>query len=94
MTEREAAGIVTGGMARDKHVDGLMEKLLRAIECSLAASQAARETVEEILKKGAETAIFFAGTDGGSEASQGEDVELTPQDREFLRTLSIRPDSA
>jgi len=25
-------------MARDKHVDGLMEKLLKAIECSLAAS--------------------------------------------------------
>lgn len=81
-------------MARDRHVDGLMEKLLRAIECSLAASQAARETVEEILKRGAGTAIFFAGADAGSEAPAADDVELTPQDREFLRTLSIRPDSA
>ncbi len=81
-------------MARDKHVDGLMEKLLRAIECSLAASEAARETVEEILKRRADTAIFFVGTDAGSEVSRGEDLELTPQDREFLRTLSIRADSA
>ena len=81
-------------MARDQDVDRLMEKLLRAIECSLAASEAARETVEEILRRGAGTAIFFAGTDAGAEVSEGEHIELTPQDREFLRTLSIRPDSA
>ena len=81
-------------MARDRHIDGLMEKLLKAIECSLAASQAARETVEEILKRGADTAIFFAGADADPKASQGEEIQLTPQDREFLRTLSIRPDSA
>ena len=79
-------------MARAKHIDGFMEKLLKAIECSLAASQAARETIEEILKRGADTAIFFAGADG--KAAEGEEVHLTPQDREFLRTLSIRPDSA
>ena len=81
-------------MARDKHIDGLMEKLLKAIECSLAASQAARETIEEILKRGADTAIFFAGADANSRALEGEEIQLTPQDREFLRTLSIRPDSA
>ena len=81
-------------MARDKHVDGLMEKLLKAIECSLAASQAARETVEEILKRGADTAIFFSGTPADPKAPAGEELRLTPQDREFLRTLSIRPDSA
>lgn len=78
-------------MPRDRHVAGLMEKLLRAIECSLAATEAARETVEEILKRGADTAIFFAGA--GAETPPAEDVVLTPQDREFLRTLSIRPDS-
>lgn len=71
-----------------------MGKLLKAIECSLAASQAARETVEEILKRGADTAIFFTGTDADPKAPEGEEVQLTPQDREFLRTLSIRPDSA
>jgi TRAP-type uncharacterized transport system substrate-binding protein len=81
-------------MARDKHIDGLMEKLLKAIECSLAASQAARETIEEILKRGADTAIFFAGADADSRALEGEEIQLTAQDREFLRTLSIRPDSA
>ncbi len=81
-------------MARDKHIDGLMEKLLKAIECSLAASQAARETIEEILKRGADTAIFFARADADPGALEGEEIQLTPQDREFLRTLSIRPDSA
>ncbi len=81
-------------MVRDKHIDRLMEKLLKAIECSLAASQAARETVEEILKRGADTAIFFAVAAADPRAPQGEEIQLTPQDREFLRTLSIRPDSA
>lgn len=81
-------------MARDKHVDGLMEKLLKAIECSLAASQAARETVEEILKRGADTAIFFASAAVEPKFPGDDEVQLTPQDREFLRTLSIRPDSA
>jgi predicted dinucleotide-utilizing enzyme len=80
-------------MSRDKHIDGLMEKLLKAIECSLAASQAARETIEEILKRGADTAIFFAGAAVDGKAPEGEESQLTPQDREFLRTLSIRPDS-
>ena len=81
-------------MAQHKHIDGLMEKLLKAIECSLAASQAARETIEEILKRGADTAIFFAGAAPDPKAPQVEEIQLTPQDREFLRTLSIRPDSA
>ena len=81
-------------MARDKPIDRLMEKLLKAIECSLAASQAARETVEEILRRGADTGIFFAGAAADPKAPQGEEIRLTPQDREFLRTLSIRPDSA
>lgn len=71
----------THGMARGRHVDGLMEKLLRAIECSLAASQAARETIEEIFR-GADAIVL-----------EGDELELTRQDREFLRSLSIRPDS-
>jgi len=81
-------------MARDKHVDGLMEKLLKAIECSLAASQAARETVEEILKRGADTAIFFTGAAVEPKVPGDDAVQLTREDREFVRTLSIRPDSA
>ena len=78
----------TDGMGRDKHIDGLMEKLLKAIECSLAASQTARETIEEILKRGADTGIFFAGAKSPSDPS----AELTPQDKEFLRAVSIKPD--
>ncbi len=66
-----------------------MEKLLRAIELSLKATEASREAVQEILKRGAETGIFFTGT-RGAEAADGFD--LTEQDRDFLRSLSIRPD--
>lgn len=66
-----------------------MKKLLHTIEVSLAAAEAAREAVQEILKRGAETGIFFAGT-----KQRGTDpgVELTAQDRAFLRAVSIRPD--
>ena len=67
-----------------------MKKLLQAIEVSLAAAEAAREAVQEILKRGAETGIFFAGTKNGAGESS---MELTAQDREFLRAVSIRPDT-
>ena len=66
-----------------------MDKLLRAIEVSLKATEASRDAVQEILKRGAETGIFFTG---GRDAKQPEGFELTDQDRDFLRSLSIRPD--
>jgi len=77
-------------MAPDRHADRLMEKLLRAIELSLRATEASRDAVQEILKRGAETGIFFTG---GPDAKQPEGFELTDQDRDFLRSLSIRPDA-
>ena len=61
-----------------------MDKLLRAIEVSMKATEASREAVQEILRRGAETGIFFAGGRAGD--------DLTEQDRDFLRSLSIRPD--
>ena len=64
-----------------------MRKLIRAIEVSLDATAAAREAVQEILRRGADTGIFF--TRGRAETPSSE---LTPQDKEFLRALSIRPD--
>jgi len=74
---------------RDRHVERLMGKLLQAIEVSLKATEASREAVQEILKRGADTGIFFAGT----RKPDGDDsFELTDQDRDFLRSLSIRPD--
>ncbi|HEY7869619.1 MAG TPA: hypothetical protein VIF59_10345 [Methylomirabilota bacterium] len=76
-------------MTQERPVDGLMEKLLRAIELSLKATAASREAVQEILKRGAETGIFFSGA-RGTESADGFD--LTEQDRDFLRSLSIRPD--
>ena len=79
---------------RDRHVERLMDKLFQAIEVSLKATEASREAVQEILKRGADTAIFFAGAAADPKAPRGEEIQLTPQDREFLRTLSIRPDSA
>ena len=76
-------------MSPDAHVDRLMGKLVRAVEVSLKATQAARDAVAEILKRGAETGIFFAK---GRDAQAPTVFELTDQDRDFLRSLSIRPD--
>lgn len=65
-----------------------MEKLLRAIELSLKATEASRDAVQEILKRGAETGIFFAG----ARDTPADGFDMTEQDRDFLRSLSIRPD--
>ena len=77
-------------MSPDAHVDRLMGKLVRAVLVSLKATQAARDAVAEILKRGAETGIFFAKGRGARPPTTG--FELTEQDRDFLRSLSIRPD--
>jgi hypothetical protein len=74
--------------AREPHLDALMKKLLRTIEVSLAATDAARDAVQEIIKRGADTGIFFAGAKGRGNPTP----ELTAQDKEFLRAVSIRPD--
>ena len=76
-------------MSSDAHVDRLMGKLVRAVEVSLKATEAARDAVAEILKRGAETGIFFAH---GRAAPPPTSFELTEQDRDFLRSFSIRPD--
>jgi hypothetical protein len=76
-------------MTQERSADRLMEKLLRAIELSLKATEASREAVQEILRRGAETGIFFSGARG---AAGAEGFDLTEQDRDFLRSLSIRPD--
>jgi hypothetical protein len=75
-------------MSREPHLDALMKRLMRAVEISLAATDAARDAVQEILRRGADTGIFFSGTRGRGNPTP----ELTPQDREFLRAVSIRPD--
>ena len=81
-------------MAPDRHADRLMEKLLRAIEVSLQATEASRDAVQEILKRGAETGIFFAGVrDATPPSTRADGLELTDQDRDFLRSLSILPDA-
>ena len=75
-------------MARDRQIDALLKKLLQTIEASLSAADAARDAVQEILRRGADTGIFFAGSKKGVTIS----AELTTQDKEFLRTVSIKPD--
>ena len=40
-------------MTQERPADRLMEKLLRAIEVSLKATEASREAVQEILRRGA-----------------------------------------
>jgi hypothetical protein len=96
-------------MLSDRQIDRLMDKLLRSIEVSLRATEASREAIREILRRGAETSIFFAARVGqigdagratgptesrAAGASPGDVAfDLTQQDRDFLRSLSIRPDS-
>jgi hypothetical protein len=75
-------------MAKERQVDALMKKLLHAIEVSLSATEAARDAVQEILKRGADTGIFFSGAKTRGTMSS----ELTPQDKEFLRAVSIKPE--
>jgi len=81
-------------MGPDRHADRLMDKLLRAIEVSLKATEASRDAVQEILRRGAETGIFFSGgRDRGEPTRSPDGFELTDRDRDFLRSLSIRPDA-
>ena len=75
-------------MARERQIDALLRKHMQTIEVSLAAADAARDAVQEILKRGADTGIFFAGSKKGAPVS----AELTTQDKEFLRAVSIKPD--
>jgi hypothetical protein len=74
-------------MPRERGAGVLLKKLLKAIEASLAATEAARDAVQEILKRGADTGIFFAGARPRGAFSS----ELTTQDKEFLRAVSIKP---
>ena len=76
-------------MARDSGADALMKKLIRAIEVSLTAADAAREAVGEILRRGADTGIFFSRN---RVRGANPSAEMTAQDREFLRAVSIKPD--
>ncbi|MBI3826172.1 MAG: hypothetical protein HY294_09250 [Candidatus Rokubacteria bacterium] len=66
-----------------------MRKLLRAVEVSLAATDAAREALQEILRRGADTGIFFSRARGGRGHPS---FEMTTQDKEFLRAVSIKPE--
>ena len=74
-------------MAREAPADALMKKLLRAIEVSLGATDAARDALQESLRRGADTGLFFLGS-----RTRGFSPELTAQDKEFLRAASIKPD--
>jgi len=76
-----------GPMRRDRHVEPLVKKLLQAIEASLNATDAARDALQEILRRGADTGLFFSGS-----RSRSVSPELTAQDKEFLRAASIKPD--
>ena len=74
-------------MRRERPVEPLMKKLLQAIEASLAATDASRDALQEILRRGADTGLFFSGS-----RTRTPSPELTSQDKEFLRAASIKPD--
>lgn len=71
-------------MSNDPHITALMADLIRAIEVSLAATEAARAAVAEILKRGTDGVSVVPSDDAGPA------LALTPGDREFLSRLSIR----
>lgn len=69
---------------RDPYIGELWAQLVQAVELSLAAGDAARTAVTEILKRWP-----------GSESLPADEVSpptftLTPQDRQFLSALSLR----
>lgn len=74
-------------MPREPHVEALFKKLQQAVETSLAATQASREALQEIIRQGADTSIFFSG----GRTRGGFSQVLTAQDKEFLRALAIKP---
>ena len=82
-------------MSRDKRVERLMDKLLRAIEASLSATEAAREAVAEILRRG-HGDLFRGDASPGvldDAPPAGAAPPLTDLDREFLRSIAIRPEN-
>jgi hypothetical protein len=81
------------GMSRDEHVERLMEKLLRAVQASLAAADAAREAVEEFLRRGDEPGIPFGNPESDGLPQAASDPALTDLDRKFLKSIAIRPES-
>jgi hypothetical protein len=76
-------------MSSNPHVDRVMDRLLSAIDLSYRATEASREAVQEILRRGAETGILFRRAPA---AATAQAFQLTDQDRDFLRSFSIRPD--
>ncbi|MBI4241919.1 MAG: hypothetical protein HY613_09395 [Candidatus Rokubacteria bacterium] len=71
-------------MLRDPHIEALILDLIRAIEASLAASEAARAAVGEILKRGVDSGSLLPSGEAGPP------LTLTAEDRAFLSRLSIR----
>ena len=54
-----------------------------------ATAKPARITGKTVVRRGADTGIFFSGARKRGAFS----AELTPQDREFLRAVSIKPEA-
>lgn len=92
----------------EEEIRELMAKLMKAIEASLAASEAVREALQEIVRRGYEAKLFFVANAERSEEGEGEEpaerewgaltegelrFELTRLDRDFLKSLHIRPDT-
>lgn len=77
-------------MPEDRHIERLMAKLLRAIEASLEAREAAREVVEEILRPRDDGC---PPRDPEAPGAADPGAPLSDVDREFLRSISIRPET-
>jgi len=93
----------------EEEIRELMGKLMKAIEASLAASEAVREALQEIVRRGYEAKLFFVANAERPEEGEAEEAaerewgaltegelrfELTKLDKDFLRSLHIRPDAS
>jgi|SRR3990172_562240 len=85
-------------MARDEHIQELMAKLIRAIESSLAASDAVRDAMKELVQQGYDTRlIFVANAESGSAESPSQPPavfeQASLQEQGTLQDDELLPDA-
>ena len=85
-------------MARDEHIQELMAKLIRAIESSLAASDAVRDAMKELVQQRYDTRlIFVANAESGSAESRSHPPavfeQASLQEQGTLQDDELLPDA-
>ena len=77
-------------MARDEHIQELMTKLIRAIESSLAASDAVRETMKELVRQGYDTRLIFVANAENQAVEANYDSPAVFEEGSLQETADLR----